>query len=399
MAQAQPERAIVFCVGAVQFVNILDFMIVMPLGPDFAAALGIPLAKLGFVGGSYTAAASVSGLLGALVLDRFDRKRALGVCLVGLVLGTLGGAFATGLGTLLLARIVAGAFGGPATSLSLSIIADVIPPARRGRAMGAVMGAFSIASILGVPAGLELARRGGWRLPFVAVAVLGALVAVFTQRVLPPMSGHLAAARGRPFGRDLLGLLRRDVALAMVMTAFVMASSFILIPNLAPYLVLNLGYPRAQLGLLYMVGGVASLGTMRLAGALVDRHGSARVATFGTLFVVGVVYAGFVSAPPLVPVMAIFVAYMVGMGFRNVACNTLMSKVPGPDERARFASVQSAIQHLASALGAFASTQLLRELPSHRLAGMQDTAVVSIALACCLVPFLWAVERNVAARG
>jgi predicted MFS family arabinose efflux permease len=59
--------------------------------------------------------------------------------MLGLVLGTLSGAFAQGLGTLMLARVIAGAFGGPATSLAYSIIADIIPPERRGRAMGAVI--------------------------------------------------------------------------------------------------------------------------------------------------------------------------------------------------------------------------------------------------------------------
>ena len=102
--KATSERSIIFCVGAVQFVNILDFMIVMPLGPDFAKALDIPLSHLGYVGGSYTAAACVSGILGAFFLDRFDRKKALGVAMLGLTLGTLSGAFATGLTTLMLAR-------------------------------------------------------------------------------------------------------------------------------------------------------------------------------------------------------------------------------------------------------------------------------------------------------
>ena len=216
MASRPSERAIVFCVGAVQFVNILDFMIVMPLGPDFAAALGIPVSQLGYVGGSYTAAASISGLAGAFFLDRFDRRKALAVAMLGLVLGTLGGAFARGLGTLMLARIVAGAFGGPATSLAYSIVADVIPAERRGRAMGAVMGAFSIASILGVPAGLELAHRGGWRLPFIAVALLGAILGTYAFVVLPPMSGHRAQAKLRPFGRDVLELVRTDVLLVEV---------------------------------------------------------------------------------------------------------------------------------------------------------------------------------------
>ena len=43
----QRERAVVLLVAAVQFVNILDFVMVMPMGPDFAAALGIPASKLG----------------------------------------------------------------------------------------------------------------------------------------------------------------------------------------------------------------------------------------------------------------------------------------------------------------------------------------------------------------
>ncbi len=109
------ELSTILLIAAVQFVNILDFVIVMPLGPDFAKALGIPVSHLGWVGGSYTAAAAVSGLLGSFFLDRFDRRKALGVAMLGLVAGTLAGGFAVDFKTLMLARIVAGAFGGPAT--------------------------------------------------------------------------------------------------------------------------------------------------------------------------------------------------------------------------------------------------------------------------------------------
>jgi predicted MFS family arabinose efflux permease len=395
MARETSESAVVFCVGAVQFVNILDFMIVMPLGPDFAKALAIPVSQLGYVGGAYTAAASVSGLAGAFFLDRFDRRNALAVAMLGLVLGTLGGAFATGLGTLMLARVVAGAFGGPATSLSYSIIADVIPPNRRGRAMGAVMGAFSVASILGVPAGLELAQRGGWKLPFIAVAVLGAALGTFAYAALPPMFGHLAMAKKRPFGRDLLGLARFDVGLSLTLTSFVMAASFVLVPNITAYVLFNLHYPRSRLGLLYLVGGSVSFVAMRGVGLLVDRFGSARVGTFGTLFVSLVIYLGFVMAPPALPVMLIFVGFMLGMAFRNVAYNTLTTKVPQADERARFSSIQSAVQHLASAIGAFVSAQFLVELPDKSLSGVTRMALTSITLGFVVVPLLWVVESRV----
>ena len=395
MASQTSERAIVFCVGAVQFVNILDFMIVMPLGPDFAAGLGIPLSQLGYVGGAYTAAASISGLAGAFFLDRFDRRKALSVAMLGLVLGTLAGAFATGLGTLMLARIVAGAFGGPATSLSYSIIADVIPAERRGRAMGAVMGAFSIASILGVPAGLELAQRGGWKLPFIAVALIGAVLGTYAHAVLPPMFGHLALARKRPFGRDLLELLRTDTVLSLVTTSLVMAASFVIVPNISPYLQYNLHYPRSRLGLLYFVGGAVSFAAMRGVGLLVDRFGSARVGTFGSLFVSLVIYLGFATEQPAVPVMVIFVGFMLGMAFRSVAYNTLTTKVPRPPERARFSSIQSSVQHLASALGAFAAAHYLTVGPDRMLIGVQTMAFASIALGFAVIPFFWIVEARV----
>ena len=338
-------------------------------------------------------------MAGAFFLDRFDRKKALSVAMAGLVIGTFSGAFATGLGTLMAARIVAGAFGGPATSLSYSIIADVIPAERRGRAMGAVMGAFSIASILGVPAGLELSRQGGWRLPFIAVGAIGAILGTFAHAALPPMFGHLALARTRRFGFDLLELLRLDVGLSLAMTSIVMASSFVIIPNIAPYLLYNLGYPRSRLGLLYLVGGAVSFVAMRGVGRLVDRFGSARVGTFGTFFVAFVVYSGFASVPPLFPVLVIFVLFMLAMAFRNVSYNTLTTKVPYPEERARFGSIQSSVQHLASAIGAVVSAQFLVELPNHSLMGVDRAAYVSIGLSVVLIPLLWAVERRVVARG
>ncbi len=54
------ESRFVLLVGAVQLVNVLDFMMVMPLGPDFAKGLGIPTSEIGYIGGSYTAAAATS---------------------------------------------------------------------------------------------------------------------------------------------------------------------------------------------------------------------------------------------------------------------------------------------------------------------------------------------------
>src|SRR3954470_5983868 len=184
------ERRVVFLVGAVQFVNVLDFTMVMPLGPDFSSALGISPSDLGKVIAGYGPAAAIAGILGSFFLDRFDRRKVLAVAMFGLVAGTLAGGLARDLRGLILARVIAGAFGGPATSIAYAIIADVIPPARRGKAMGAVMRAFSVAQVLGFPAALVVSERFGWRMPFFAVASLGAVVALGSIFLLPPMTMH-----------------------------------------------------------------------------------------------------------------------------------------------------------------------------------------------------------------
>ncbi|MDY7231916.1 MFS transporter [Hyalangium rubrum] len=397
---AVSERAVIFLIGAVQFVNILDFVMVMPLGPFFAEGLQIDSAHIGYVAGSYTAAASVAGLVGGYFLDRFDRRKALAVSMLGLVLATAAGGLASGLSTMVLARVMAGIFGGPATSLSLAIIADIIPAERRGKAMGAVMGSFSVAQVVGLPLSLQAANLAGWRAPFLGVAAMGVLVVLGAIFFLPPMRGHLeqGARPGHKVGTlELLG--RRDVQLSYVMSAFVMMSGFVLIPNIPTHLVQNLGYPRHELWVLYFVGGFVSFATLRLAGRWVDKYGSFRVGSIGVFGSVAMTYLGFVNYPQWLPIYALFMGFMMSMGLRNVAYNTLTSRVPENAVRARFLSLQSAISHMASALGSAAIAPLmLTNLPDGRLGGVAEVAWVSIVLTLLVPLMLYIVERRVRSR-
>jgi predicted MFS family arabinose efflux permease len=390
------ESVMLLLVSAVQFVNVLDFMIVMPLGPDFARELHIPLSQLGIVGGSYTFSAAIAGVLGSKYLDRFDRRSALGVTMLGLVLGTIAGGFAWNLPTLLSARLVAGLFGGPATSVALSVIADVVPSKRRGRALGIVMGAVASASVFGVPLSLELARLSSWRAPFWAVGGIGLIVAGGAVVMMPSLRLHMQtrAQRARIF------VFLRDPAVMYSLLAMfsVMVASFGIVPNLSAYLQHNRGYPREHLGALYLCGGSVSYVAMRIVGGYVDRLGAARVASVGTALFIAIVAATFVYEVQALPVMLIFVVFTVAMALRNVSLSTLSSRVALPHERARFMSLQSAVQHMAAAIGAVLATQLLAELPDGRLAGMSRVAQCSIVLALAQPLLLSLVERELRTR-
>jgi predicted MFS family arabinose efflux permease len=145
-----------------------------------------------------------------------------------------------------------------------------------------------------------------------------------------------------------------------------------------------------------MAGGVASFFAMPLAGRLVDRFGSFRVGTAGVLALSAALYAGFVEYSGI-PLAVLFIAFMSAMALRNVAYNTLTSKVPRPEDRARFMSLQSAVQHAATSVGAVLSAQLLSDAGG-KLEGVPRAAGLSIALTLVLPLLLWRVERLVRAK-
>lgn len=387
--------------AAVQFVNVLDFMMVSPLGPKLAEdpSIAITTSQLPLVVGSYTAAASVTGVLASFFLERFDRRTALVVTLFGLSIGTLLGGIAQGLGSLILARVVAGMFGGPATSLAFAIVADAIPNRRRGWAVGIVLGGFSAASVLGVPAGLTLARFGGWRTPFWGVAALIAVAGFAAMRLLQPMRAHLSRANTTNALAALISILKkRDMQLSLAMTAVTMMSVFVVIPNIPALTIYNLGFDANRLDVLYLAGGIASFITARFTGPLVDRLGSTRVAIGGSAIVFCLVLLWFVAESKAVPVLIVSTVFFMAMTARTVAYNTLTSKVPEAHERARFQSMQSSVQHASQAVAAFVSAQLLAEGPDHRLLHVERVGLLSVAM-IALMPFMMVmVERAVASR-
>jgi predicted MFS family arabinose efflux permease len=264
--------------------------------------------------------------------------------------------------------------------------------------MGKVMGAFSVASVVGVPAGLELARLG-WQVPFFVIAGLGVVVAALVAALMPPMRGHLRSAEARAAGRPF-GEFVRDpaVLLALGGTAVAMAGSFSIISNLSAFVQFNLGYPRGQLGVLYMAGGCVSFFSMRLAGFCVDRFGSARVVVVGTALVVLVIGLAFLPERPLLPVVLMFVGFMLANSTRLVAFNSLTTKVPAPVDRARFMSLQSAVQHLSTSAGATLSTWVLHERSDQSLDGMSKLAIFAIALSCALPMMVTLLQRRVRER-
>ena len=141
---------------------ILFAFLLVPIAHDLGLTRMQSSVALGF---SFLMAA-IGGVSFGFIGDRFGRRPVMIATVAIYGGGTLLCAAATSYPFLLFGRAIAGAFGGVAGANVLAIVGDVFPHSRRGRAMGVIMSAFSIASIAGVPLALHLTELHGRRAPF-----------------------------------------------------------------------------------------------------------------------------------------------------------------------------------------------------------------------------------------
>jgi DHA1 family inner membrane transport protein len=333
---------------AVQFTHILDFMIMMPLGAQLMRVFAISPAEFTRLVAAYGLAAAISGFTGGFFLDRFDRKRALLVLYAGFGLATLACGLAPTHHTLLAARLAAGAFGGLAGSLVTAMVGDIIPPARRGRAMSYVMTAFPLASVLGVPAGLVLAGRFGWHAPFFLLAGCATANVLLAAFALPHLATAVKGHQPLRQMRDILahGVHRRAFAVGTVLVM----SGGVIIPFLAPSFVANVGLDEtSQLPLAYAVGGIATAFSTPFIGWLSDRMDRLRLLVIMSAGAVVVVLFITRLGPSSVLTASLMMAlFMVTMSGRFAPAMTMITNAVEARYRGGFMSVNAALQQAAS---------------------------------------------------
>ncbi|HEY0023740.1 MAG TPA: MFS transporter [Longimicrobium sp.] len=340
---------------AVQFCHILDFVLIMPLGPMLMRSLDASAKEFGLLVSAYTFSAAITGLVASAYMDRFDRKRMLMVLLAGFGVGTLLCGLVDSYGPLMAARVVAGGFGGVLAGVVFAIVGDQIRPERRATAMGVVMGGFSAASVLGLPFGLSLAEATGWQTPFLVLAGVTGVILVLGTWLLPPMNAHLAHRREGNVFRDLVQVARDpEHVKAFTLTTAIMFSAFTVVPFLSPYLVGNVGMAENKLDLIYFAGGLATLVTgPALFGPLADRYGHARVFAWvavGSILPIAVVTNLPVS--PLWVILTVTTLMMIMASGRMISATALVTGVVHPARRGSFMSLNSSVQQGAAGLAA-----------------------------------------------
>ena len=346
------ERYFLLTLAGIQFSHILDFMIMMPLGPVLMKAFGIGTHEFGLLVASYSFSAAVSGILAATFVDLFERKRLLLIAFGLFALSTLACALAPSYSMLMVARGLAGVFGGIMGALVQTMIGDAIPFSRRARASGIVASAFSISTIAGVPMSLWLANHFGWRMPFMFIGALSVMFIGIGLRFLPELRHHLSDEKRAHLLSATFSVLGDTNHLrALLFSALIIFSGFTVIPYITVYAVNNVGIPLHQIPIIYLVGGSATFISARLIGHWADKHGKVevyrKVALLAMLPLLAVTHVGTV---PLWGWLICTTAFFVLTSGRMIPAMAIISSSAQPKLRGTFMSLNGTVQSLAMGL-------------------------------------------------
>jgi DHA1 family inner membrane transport protein len=361
------EKVLLVILASALFSHIMDFMIIMPLGPQLMRLFDITPQQFSYLVSSYTFSAGVSGFFAAFLIDRFDRKISLTVVYIGFTAGTLACAFAPTYEMLLVTRSIAGAFGGVLGALILSIVSDAIPLERRAASIGFVMAAFSVASVFGVPFGLYLATLLSWHAPFLFLGGFGLIVNILIIIYIPSMSGHIAADNNHQKPLQIIKTIfgRRNPLVGLTFTSVLMLGHFTIIPFIAPYMVGNVGFSEKELTYIYLIGGGLTIFTSPLIGKFADKYGKLEIFTIcGILVLIPIILITNLHPIPLWQALVVTGAFFILANGRIVPSTTMVTSVIKPENRGSFMSIRASIQQISSGCAALLAGTMITETPS-----------------------------------
>jgi predicted MFS family arabinose efflux permease len=355
--------------ATLQFIIILDFMVLSPLGAILIPTLKITPAQFGLVVSAYAFSAGGSGLLAAGFADRFDRKKFLLFFYTGFLIGTFLCAIAPTYELLLAARIVTGIFGGVIGSVAFAIVTDLFKLEVRGRVMGFTQIAFGASQVLGLPIGFYMANHINWHAPFWMIVIFGTLLGIAIILFMKPVTQHLHATEKPNPLRHLTNNLSNTLYMrAFVSTILLATGGFMLMPFGSAFSTNNLGLTFDQVPVLYMVTGIFGIALGPLIGKLSDTMGRFQLFAIGSIVSITMVaiYTRL-GITPLWVCMILNVILFAGINARIISSSTLISAIPSLEDRGAFMSINSSIQQVSGGVASFVAGLIVIQAPSGKL--------------------------------
>ncbi|NTI63209.1 MFS transporter [Agrobacterium rhizogenes] len=182
--------------------------------PALIVAFDITKADAGLLSSITLFFGAIGGWFGGALGDRFGRVKALQITVATFALATFACAFVTSYNQLLVLKAIQGLGFGAEWACGAVLMAEIIRPENRGRALAAVQSAWAVgwgvAVLLSAIVFTFVEHEIAWRLLF-ALGLLPALLIIFIRRDIPEPRRATAKADQPPFWQTVAGIFRPDV--------------------------------------------------------------------------------------------------------------------------------------------------------------------------------------------
>ncbi len=378
--------------AAMAFITQLGVAVMLPLLPLYATQLGASPTVLGLLTAAFGVTNAIGQLTGGFLAERFPARRlvptGIGVYAAANVLIATAAAAVP----LVAFRALAGLGAGLNQVAERLYVTQVTASARRAFANGVLSAAGAAGSVAGPAIGGLLAALSDLRVPFILVGVTSALAtgaALFLPR---PQRESLAAtpdlaraAEGIPAltAADVLDapstapLARRPLAILLVSNLALMSGFGAFITTYAPFATANLGWSKAEVGIVFSMFGLGSVALGPWLARRADRTGRRRMAIVGVIPVVAFTLALALALPR--PVL--YATAIVGGGGLTAfeaSWFALLAGATDDGRRGRAFGFVTAVSNLGIVVGAMLAAQAW-ELVDIRLGVILPS--ISLALA------------------
>ena len=226
--QSSPTvRRVFWTCAAAWGLDSMDGFVYQYMIPAVRAGLGITLAQAGSIASANYFAGAIGGWTGGWLADRYGRARVLQFTILWFSVFSLLSGFAQDYTQLLVLRILHGFGFGAEWAVGAVLLGELVAPAHRGKAIGAVQSAAgpgsALAALLAGPVAAAMPIALGWRVSFF-IGVLPAVLVFFVRREADDADIYKRAkARSQQQGRSFLPVtifrpeLRRVTALACLL--------------------------------------------------------------------------------------------------------------------------------------------------------------------------------------
>ncbi|MGZ3497024.1 MAG: MFS transporter [Vulcanimicrobiaceae bacterium] len=163
----------------------LDLGVLSPALPAIAAQFDVANGDLAWVFTLYLLVNVVSIAIMSTLADRYGRRPIYIACVTLFALGSVVAVIAPNYAIFLLARAIQAFGAGGIFPVATAAIGDVIPPARRGAALGLVAATWGLAAVIGPTFGGIVTHFISWRWIFILNFPLAALVIYLARKYVP----------------------------------------------------------------------------------------------------------------------------------------------------------------------------------------------------------------------